>query len=111
MIRMALDKGAVETLLLSEELRKRTSELRCESCKHEWKVSLLRTDPIPNCPECKAGSDSIIELSEMDVIEELTILAQKSASKVALISVDTEEGATLYNGFGGMAAVLRYSIG
>ena len=111
MIRMALDKGAVETLLLSEELRKRTSELRCESCNHEWKVSLLRTDPIPNCPECKSESDSIIELSEMDVIEELSKLAQKSASKVALISVDTEEGATLYNGFGGMAAILRYSIG
>ena len=72
---------------------------------------MLRTDPLPGCPECKSDSDNVTELSEMDIIEELSILAQNSSSKVALISTDTEEGATLFNGFGGMAAILRYSIG
>ena len=37
-------------------------------------------------------------------------MAARSSSKVAFISIDTEEGATLMHGFGGVAALLRYPM-
>jgi peptide chain release factor subunit 1 len=41
-------------------------------------------------------------------MDELTLMAGHSSSKVKLISMDTEEGATLMEAFGGLAALLRY---
>jgi len=40
----------------------------------------------------------------------LTQLAGHTSAKVRLISMDSEEGATLYTSFGGIAAMLRYSL-
>ena len=39
------------------------------------------------------------------LIEELSAMAARSSSKVAFISIDTEEGATLMHGFGGRGVV------
>jgi peptide subunit release factor 1 (eRF1) len=41
-------------------------------------------------------------------MDELTEMAGHSSSKVKLISMDTEEGATLMEAFDGLAALLRY---
>jgi peptide chain release factor subunit 1 len=46
----------------------------------------------------------------MELIDELTILAGRISAEVRLISLDTEEGATLNTAFGGIAALLRYAI-
>ena len=46
----------------------------------------------------------------MDLIDELTQLAGHTSASVTLISMDTEEGATLFDAFGGVAALLRYPI-
>ena len=64
---------------------------------------------VPICPEC--GSDNLIEDPEktMDLIDELTELASHTSAKVILVSMDTEEGATLSTSFGGIAAMLRYA--
>ncbi|MBR79441.1 MAG: peptide chain release factor 1 [Euryarchaeota archaeon] len=110
MIRSALDQGAVSTLLLSEALTKRRVSWVCKGCKHAWKSTHDKGSPIPDCPECDSGivredSDDSIEL-----IDELTILAGHTSAQVRLISMDTEEGATLKSAFGGIAALLRYSI-
>ncbi|MBS73421.1 MAG: peptide chain release factor 1, partial [Euryarchaeota archaeon] len=43
-------------------------------------------------------------------IDELSIMAAKGRAEVRFISVDSEEGAQLKSGFGGLAAVLRYPI-
>lgn len=111
MIRQALEKGAVGTLLISEDLRKRTMSLNCRSCNHEWNATLNLTDPLPNCSECGADDESVVETGSISIIDELSAMAQKSSGKVVLISTDSEEGATLYRGFGGLAALLRYSLG
>ena len=34
--------GAVDTLLISEGMRKNSVNLKCESCGHEWNISLTR---------------------------------------------------------------------
>ncbi len=60
------------------------------------------------------GAVSKLLLSEginnLDLIDELTTLAGHTSADVSIISMDSEEGATLKNSFGGIAAILRYSI-
>ena len=110
MIRSALDQGAVDMLLLSEGLKKRRVGWRCKPCKHEWEASQNHRSEIPDCPKC--DSEDIREDPDrtMDMIDELTQLAGHTSAKVRLISMDSEEGATLYTSFGGIAAMLRYSL-
>jgi len=44
------------------------------------------------------------------LIDEFSLLATKGRAEVKFISVDTEEGAQLESGFGGLAAILRYPM-
>ena len=110
MIRSALDQGAVETLLISEAVTKRRVKWICKECKNTWKTSHDKSSAPPNCPQC--GSDKAFEDEEdsMELIDELTVLAGHTSAKVRIISLDTEEGATLNTAFGGIAALLRYAI-
>lgn len=110
MIRSALDQGAVETLLISEAVTKRRVQWICKAGKNTWKTSHDKSSAPPNCPEC--GSDKVFEDEEnsMELIDELTVLAGHTSAKVRIISLDTEEGATLNTAFGGIAALLRYAI-
>jgi len=110
MIRSALDQGAVDTLLLSEGLRKRRVGWYCKPCSHEWEATQNSRSEIPECPKC--GSEDVREDPDRtrDIIDELTELAGHTSAKVSLISMDSEEGATLQTSFGGIAALLRYSL-
>jgi len=110
MVRSALDQGAVSTLILSEAINKMRITWKCKECSNQWELTQSKTDAAPNCPEC--DSSSIVEDKDesMDLIDELTILAGHISADVRLVSLDTEEGATLNNSFGGIAALLRYSI-
>ena len=110
MIRQALEQGAVAKLLISEGLKKNVVEIKCQSCSNEWTASIGRMDELPPCPNCKADGDSLRELSSVSLIDELSIMAAKGRAEVRFISVDSEEGAQLKSGFGGLAAVLRYPI-
>ena len=49
MIRSAFDQGAVDTLLLSEALRKKTVFFNCRQCKHEWSFTVDKNPEIPDC--------------------------------------------------------------
>ena len=59
---------------------------------------------------------SLIHISEptrpnnISLIDVLSEMAAKSNSEIAFISTDTEEGAQLAYGFGGLAAILRYPM-
>ena len=110
MIRSALDQGAVDTLLLSEGLRKRRVGWYCKPCSHEWEATQNSRSEIPDCPKC--GSEDVREDPDRtrEIIDELTELAGHTSAKVSLISMDSEEGATLQTSFGGIAALLRYSL-
>ena len=109
MVRSALDQGAVHTLLLSEALRQRRVGWTCKQCKHEWESTQSTRSDIPNCPSC--DSENIIEDPDrsMDLVDELSMLAGHISAKVSLVSMDTEEGVTLNDSFGGIAAILRYA--
>tara|TARA_B100000131_G_C18099345_1_gene605340 strand:+ start:308 stop:1552 length:1245 start_codon:yes stop_codon:yes gene_type:complete len=109
MIRQALDQGAVSNLLVSESLRKRMVDLHCSICGADWTVSLGRVQAIPPCSKCKTD-EATKEVAERDLIDELSEMAMRSSAAVSFISTDTEEGLQLYQGFGGLAAILRYPI-
>ncbi|MBT3419694.1 MAG: peptide chain release factor 1 [Euryarchaeota archaeon] len=110
MIKQALDQGAVDTLLISEGLRKNSLTLKCKKCSNQWKVSISRLEDIPDCPSCNARSDDITEIENISFIDELSLMAAKSNSLISFISIDTEEGSQLIEGFGGLAAILRYPM-
>ena len=110
MIKKSLDMGAVDTLLVSEGMRKNSVTLQCKKCSNQWTASLSKTEDLPDCKKCEASGDSIIELESISLIDGLTILASKGNSSIAFISIDTEEGAQLLHGFGGLAAILRYPV-
>jgi|TARA_B100000530_G_C15909847_1_gene468890 peptide chain release factor subunit 1 len=110
MIRQALEQGAVAKLLISEGMRKNVVTIECKSCSNEWTVSIGRMDALPACSKCKADGDDLNEISSVSLIDEFSLLATKGRAEVKFISTDTEEGAQLDSGFGGLAAVLRYPI-
>jgi peptide chain release factor subunit 1 len=108
MVKQALDQGAVQKLLISEALRKNTITLQCGGCRHQWKITIGRMEAMPNCPSCDVSGDKAKELENVSLIDELSVMAVKSNTELVYISVDTEEGSQLMQGFGGLAAILRY---
>jgi peptide chain release factor subunit 1 len=110
MVRDALERGAIDRLLISEGLRKSTIELQCGSCKHEWTASVGRMESLPSCPSCNASGDGAKELSNISLIDELGKMAERSNTEIIYISIDTEEGSQLLHGFGGLAALCRYPM-
>ncbi|RUA01671.1 MAG: peptide chain release factor 1 [Candidatus Poseidoniales archaeon] len=110
LVRSALDQGAVDTLLLSENLRKRREVYSCRQCQHTWELTVEGRPAIPGCPECKAKGDQvrINEEAGRDLTDDLAEIAKRSSASVKYISMDTEEGATLMTAFGGVAALLRW---
>ena len=112
-VRKALEMGVVETLLLSESLRKYRVKLKCSSCNYSEMKTLseevLKEFDPPKCTKC--GNSSVMEIEEKtDLIDEVSDLADKTGCKVELISPDSEEGDSLYSAFNGMAGILRYSV-
>jgi peptide chain release factor subunit 1 len=112
-VRKALEMGVVETLLLSESLRKYRVKLKCSSCNYSEMETLseevLKEFDPPKCTKC--GNSSVMEIEEkIDLIDELSDLADKTGCKVELISPGSEEGDSLYSAFNGMAGILRYSV-
>ena len=112
-IRRALQIGAIDTLLLSENLRKYRIKLRCPSCNY-YEERTISEDDLKNFspPICsKCNSSSTMEIVEkIDLIDELSDLAEKIGSKVEIISLGSEEGDSLYSAFNGIAGILRYPI-
>lgn len=114
-IRANLEIGAVDTLLLSDKLRKSRLSIRCDACGYtEEKTVQIKPGENPDdielgsCPKC---TSPLVLADSSDIVDELTYLADQSNSKVAIISDDFEEGSQLFTAFGGIAAILRYRTG
>lgn len=111
-VRYALNAGAVETLLLSEGLRRYRVQIGCSQCDYLAGDRTLKAADVDNrldekCPRC--GSRLVVK-SKKDVVDELSELAEGSKATVELVSQDSEEGETLLKAFGGIAAILRYPL-
>jgi len=89
--------------------------IKCQNCDftdektvHIDAGKTVRDIPLGACPKCTAP---LILEEEIDIVDELTKLAEQSSAKVELISDDFEEGSILFSAFGGIAAILRYRTG
>ena len=112
-VRKALEMGIVDTLLLSEDLKKYRITLSCQSCEYTEEKTvdedMLNDFSPPNCPKCSTSIHMGIK-EKVDLVDELSDMAEKTGAKVALISKNSEEGDSLYSAFSGLAGILRYAV-
>lgn len=108
-VRHNLTIGAVEVLLLSEDLKKKRLIYHCPSCKGtaEKTVKKEAEEPDLDCPTC---GEKMKTEEGRDLIDDLVDLAEEAGSEVEIISTETEEGMQLFKAFGGVAAILRYRV-
>ncbi len=106
----ALLAGAVEKLLLLEDLQVKRVTIRCTQCKYEESKFVRPEKGLKleswECPRC--GSTTA-EVEEQDIIEYFGELGKQTGAEVIIISANTEWGNQL-KAIGGIAAVLRYEL-
>jgi peptide chain release factor subunit 1 len=109
-----LEKGIVDTLLISEKLEGDRLVLRCKTCGNleEFRGTRYETHAVKTelatkaCTKCHNQTLEVAE--ENDIIDSFLDYAEKAATRVEMISEETEEGRMLRDSFGKVAAVLRY---
>ncbi len=109
-VRENLGMGAVDLLLISEDLRRVRATVACQNCDYtgEKTIEDVSDGALGSCPVC--GSDLRI-VDTVDVVDELTEICDQMSTGVEFISTDFEEGDQLMRAFGGVAAILRYDTG
>ncbi len=110
-VRELLQRGAVETLLVSEELESFRTKISCSSCDYSEERTTgelkklekdIEGEQCPHCGEKTLGVDEF-----KSTLDELAELAGARGASVEVISTETEEGEQLRS-FGGIAALLRF---
>jgi peptide chain release factor subunit 1 len=106
----AMSAGAVDTLLISEGLRRQFVRLHCASCGNDFErvVADADLDRLVSGPCPKCGSPSLTITEKEDFVERMFRRASEAGAKVRLISSESEEGEMLAKAFQGIAALLRY---
>ena len=105
--RQNLKMGAVDRLLISEDLRQDVAIFDCEDQREFEVVDRRHSTPEHSCED---GSDAEL-IEREDVIDHLMALADQRGSETKFISTDFEKGEQLMTAFGGVAGILRYSTG
>src|SRR5215472_8550501 len=109
-----LEKGIVDTLLISEKLEGDRLLFKCKTCGNieEFRGTRYETHAVKTelatrpCIKCHNATLEVTE--ESDIIDSFLDYAEKAATSVEMISEETEEGRMLRDSFGKVAAVLRY---
>ncbi len=114
-VRAALERGAVEIILVSEGIDYTRVIIKCSSCDNTIEKT-LSPDAISNlentletqqCEKCNNQTLQIIE--SQDMIEEIGEVAKETGADIEIISPETEEGKQLLSAFRGIGAILRWA--
>ncbi len=115
-VQKALEMGAVDTLILSENLDDNYIKLACSNCGYKIdkivkernleEFTSVAQDQI--CPQCSSNSYGIVETKTL--IEHFGEIAETMGTTVEIISSETEEGEMLARTFGGIVAILRFKL-
>lgn len=105
-IRKYISLGAVDTLLLSEDLRYERIKYSCPVCRKIKEITVR--EGVVNPPKCEEDRVDMNEVERRDIVLELSEMAEGTGAKVEFLSTESEEGAMLLNAFGGIAAILRF---
>ncbi|MGD1060094.1 MAG: peptide chain release factor aRF-1 [Methanomassiliicoccales archaeon] len=106
-VRQVLEMGAVDTLLLSEGLKKKRFTMECANCGWKQTVTSDKKPDAIRCPAC--GGLTVVDDGK-DLVDDFYDEVERTGGKIELISVDSEEGEMLMKAFGGIAAILRYKV-
>lgn len=106
-VKQALDMGAVEKVLISEDIEMYEAMYECPQ-GHEKTVyeNEAEIDDSIECDECNEEMD-LEEISH--IVDAFGEKAEEMSSELEIISTDHEEGQRLMN-MSGVAAILRYRI-
>jgi peptide chain release factor subunit 1 len=99
--------GAVDTVLISEDLELFHATYKCEN-GHEKEIfeEKPEIEDEVNCPQCSKN----MQLEEIShIVDALGEVAENMGTDLEIISTRHEEGRRLMN-MGGVAAILRYRI-
>jgi peptide chain release factor subunit 1 len=105
--RKNLVMGSVDRLLLSEDLRADVVVYDCGDTEEYELVDRRHSTPTHTCED---GTGAEVK-ERTDAIEYLMELAEQRGTETKFISTDFEKGEQLYDAFGGIAGILRYSTG
>jgi peptide chain release factor subunit 1 len=107
--RQNLNMGAVDRLLISEDLRKDVVTYTCENGHEEYELLARQAEtPEHSCSRCGA---TVADGEREDAIDHLMELAEQRGTETVFVSTDFEKGEQLLTAFGGIAGLLRYSTG
>jgi peptide chain release factor subunit 1 len=106
-VKNALTIGAVDTLIVSEDLRRVKLGLVCPSCGFSKEVLAKDSSEEFKCDKCQTTMKN--ERVD-DLVGELHKLADANNTKVEFISGESEEGGLLMKAFGGVAGILRFRV-
>lgn len=111
-VRNSLIMGAVDTLLLSEDLVAIHKVLKCPACGEAKELTVKNEAEYSKADyRCEKCNESLKEESSLDLIDDFVEKAEEMDTTVEFISSETEEGMQLLRAFGGIAAILRYHLG
>jgi peptide chain release factor subunit 1 len=115
-VEKALNYGAVDTLIMSEQLNLYRVKVECSNCGYyeyrtikESQLEDVESDVQEEvCPQCSSNNFSVVEKNSL--IEDFGSMAESIGAEIEIISTETEEGESLYTTFGGVVALLRYKL-
>ncbi|HIH44135.1 MAG TPA: peptide chain release factor 1 [Candidatus Methanoperedenaceae archaeon] len=112
-VRKNLELGAVDALLISDDLRRERITITCASCGIEKKETRqVKPGETPEAPgNCLSCGGSLKISASTDLVNELSAIAEKMGTELVFISTDFEGGEQLMTAFGGLAAILRFRTG
>ena len=103
----ALKMGAVETVLISEDVNLYRAKYKCPQ-SHEKEIfeQKPKIEDEIDCSECNEEMN-LVEIG--DIVDVFGKKAEEMSSELEIISTEHEEGKRLMN-LGGIAAIMRYRI-
>ncbi|MCK9293295.1 MAG: LAGLIDADG family homing endonuclease [archaeon] len=113
-VQQALDYGQVSTILISEGLEWFVLKFKClktgqfffKIAKTKDEVNNIINSVEQSSKDCQDLPSELIE--ESDLFDYFLDQSQKTSSEVILVSVETPEGKSFLDTFGGIGAFLRY---
>jgi peptide chain release factor subunit 1 len=114
-VREALDRGAVEIILLSEGIDYSRVTVQCGSCGDETEKTLTpdamqKLEEELDSQQCQKCQNQSLQIMEaQDIVEELSEMAKETGAEIEIISPETEEGKQLLSAFRGIGAILRWA--
>jgi peptide chain release factor subunit 1 len=106
-VKNALMIGAVDTLIISEDLRRVKLKLTCPACGAKKEALAKDSTEDVKCDTCSA----IMKVDVVDdLVGEMNRIADANNTKVEFVSGESEEGGLLMKAFGGVAGILRFRV-